>query len=179
MPVLFLIDCYRGIGQGLFRDPCRSFCLTDLEKYFLCRDYPVTYIPVLTPYQRLRTNRVRMGRNESALKTEPILFFRVMRRLESLRDEMRLVFEFVGSVDTAFSVLSLRQGLHIWCTPVVTDPVKAFQAKSIYHPLIEKCVPNDIGIRDRSVLLTGSNMSGKTSFIRTIGVITIRGGAYY
>jgi hypothetical protein len=106
---------------------------------------------------------------------EPILFFRVMRRLESLRNEVHLVFEFVGSVDIALSVLSLRQGLHTWCTPVVRDPVKAFQAKSIYHPLIENCVPNDMSIQDRSVLLTGSNMSGKTSFIRTVGVNTITG----
>ena len=106
---------------------------------------------------------------------EPILFFRVMGRLEGLRKEMGAVFEFVGSVDMALSVLSLRQCLHTWCTPVITDPVKDFKTKSIYHPLIENCVSNDIGMEDCSILLTGSNMSGKTSFIRTIGVNTITG----
>lgn len=47
--------------------------------------------------------------------------------------------------------------------------------KSIYHPLIDNCVPNSIHVKDKSILLTGSNMSGKTSFIRTIGVNLITG----
>ncbi|GHT87791.1 hypothetical protein FACS189474_1520 [Bacteroidia bacterium] len=40
----------------------------------------------------------------------------------------------------------------------------------MYHPLIESCVPNSIETNGESVLLTGSNMSGKTTFIRTIGL---------
>lgn len=48
------------------------------------------------------------------------------------------------------------------------------EAKNIKHPLIHKdlCVGNDFGLKDSSqvVLLTGSNMSGKTTFMRTIGI---------
>jgi DNA mismatch repair ATPase MutS len=45
----------------------------------------------------------------------------------------------------------------------------------IYHPLIPDCIQNSISISDKSILLTGSNMSGKTSFIRTIGLSAITG----
>ena len=40
----------------------------------------------------------------------------------------------------------------------------------VYHPLIEQCVPNTLDTAGKSVLLTGSNMSGKTTFIRTIAL---------
>ena len=45
----------------------------------------------------------------------------------------------------------------------------------MYHPLIESCVPNSLDVDGKSVLLTGSNMSGKTSFIRTAGINVICG----
>ncbi|KEO73604.1 MutS-related protein [Anditalea andensis] len=47
------------------------------------------------------------------------------------------------------------------------------KVKAIRHPLIlpDSCVPNDFNlpIEDKIVLLTGSNMSGKTTFMRTVG----------
>ena len=48
-------------------------------------------------------------------------------------------------------------------------------ARSICHPLIEHCVPNDLSLSGKSMLVTGSNMSGKTSFIRTIAVNLLLG----
>jgi DNA mismatch repair ATPase MutS len=48
-------------------------------------------------------------------------------------------------------------------------------AKDVYHPLIHDCVKNSIQAGQKSVLLTGSNMSGKTSFIRAIGLNMIMG----
>ena len=38
------------------------------------------------------------------------------------------------------------------------------------HPIVREPVPNSIDIKGVSVLVTGSNMSGKTTFLRTIGV---------
>lgn len=46
--------------------------------------------------------------------------------------------------------------------------------KAIRHPLLNpnSCVPNDFSLpqEDKIVLLTGSNMSGKTTFMRTLGI---------
>lgn len=48
-------------------------------------------------------------------------------------------------------------------------------ARSICHPLIDNCVPNDLSLSEKSMIITGSNMSGKTSFIRTIAVNLLLG----
>jgi hypothetical protein len=58
--------------------------------------------------------------------------------------------------------------------PNVLDKELAIQAKGLAHPLIKKQnrVPNDIviGHTEKLLLITGSNMSGKTTFLRTLGV---------
>ena len=58
--------------------------------------------------------------------------------------------------------------------PNVLEKELAIQAKGVAHPLIKKQnrVPNDIfiGHTEKLLLITGSNMSGKTTFLRTLGV---------
>jgi DNA mismatch repair ATPase MutS len=50
----------------------------------------------------------------------------------------------------------------------------------MYHPLIYNCVPNSIHTRtDEGVLITGSNMSGKTTFIRSIAINTLLAQTIY
>ncbi len=104
---------------------------------------------------------------------EPLLLFGILRRLNSKRTELENVFRFVGHIDSLVSISSLRAGEENYCLPEISEGKLSFQ--KIYHPLIENCVTNSINLKDKSVLLTGSNMSGKTSFIRTVGLNVITG----
>lgn len=106
---------------------------------------------------------------------EPILLFNVLNQLDTKRKEIEKVYEFVGQVDILISIASLRKGLDLWCKPNICTEAKNLLAEEIYHPLIPNCIRNSIEINNKSVLLTGSNMSGKTSFIRTIGLNVIAG----
>lgn len=106
---------------------------------------------------------------------EPILLFGVLKQLDTKRKEIEDVFIFVGHVDSLISIASLRKGLDKYCVPKVTNEQKGIVARGVYHPLIADCVPNSIQVDQKSILLTGSNMSGKTSFIRTIGINVISG----
>lgn len=105
---------------------------------------------------------------------EPLLLFGVLNRLNTKREEITNVFEFVGRVDMLISIASLREGLDYFCIPEI-DNNKRIKATEIYHPLIINCTPNTIEVCEKSVLLTGSNMAGKTSFIRTIGLNILTG----
>ncbi len=106
---------------------------------------------------------------------EPILLFSVLKELDTKRKEMEEIFVFTGKIDSLISVASLRVGLNKYCIPEIVSNKKYLDAKDIYHPLIADCVENSIQIDSKSVLLTGSNMSGKTSFIRTVGINVITG----
>jgi hypothetical protein len=106
---------------------------------------------------------------------EPLFLFGTLKRIDTKRKEIEDVFLFVGEIDAIVSIASLRKGLTNFCTPKIIDGQKRLSAKEVYHPLIENCVKNDLQVNDKSILLTGSNMSGKTSFIRTIAINVITG----
>ena len=106
---------------------------------------------------------------------EPLLLFGILKQLDTKRKEIEKVFSFVGYIDSLISIASLRQGLNQFCLPGIKDKGKVLEVTEMYHPLIVNCVPNSIQVVNKSILLTGSNMSGKTSFIRTIGLNTITG----
>jgi len=105
---------------------------------------------------------------------EPLLLFGVLRRLNTKRKEIEDVFRFVGHIDMLISIASLRKGLDTYCLPEIIQDSEII-AKNISHPLIFNCTTNSIQILEKSILLTGSNMSGKTSFIRSIGLNVITG----
>ena len=105
---------------------------------------------------------------------EPILFYRFQKSLKNNKDDIRKLFIFIGEIDSAISCASLQSGELNWIKPNFINN-KRVSTKEMYHPLIENCVPNDLTLEDSSLLLTGSNMSGKTTFIRTFGINAIVG----
>ena len=107
---------------------------------------------------------------------EPILLFHVLKKLEAHRTQMETLFTFVGEIDTVLSIEAFRNTLPYWCESEFSNgQEKYFQAIDLYHPLIPEAVSNSITLENRSALLTGSNMSGKTTFIRTVGINAILG----
>ena len=110
-----------------------------------------------------------------AFLIEPLLLFGVLKQLDTRRPEIENVFCFVGQIDSLVSIANLRSGLKAYCLPIINDKDISVSTLNIYHPLIENCVTNNLDVNGKSILLTGSNMSGKTSFIRTIGLNFITG----
>ncbi len=106
---------------------------------------------------------------------EPLLLFGVLKRLDTRRKEIEAVYMFVGRIDALISIASLRKGTGSWCIPKIDEANSLIEANEIYHPLLIDCVANNIKVNDKSILLTGSNMSGKTTFIRAIGINAITG----
>jgi DNA mismatch repair ATPase MutS len=100
--------------------------------------------------------------------SEPNTLFRTFRIIDAKKTDIEAVFAYVGRIDMLLSVVHLQESLPYYCKPQWTD--EDLQMTDIYHPLIEECIPNTLNTIGKSVLLTGSNMSGKTTFIRTIAL---------
>ena len=84
---------------------------------------------------------------------------------------LRAMYEALGTIDVMCSVAVLRGEERRWCRPVFRAArARALDAIAVSHPLMEQPVANSVHIDGRNILLTGSNMSGKSTFIRTLGV---------
>jgi len=75
-----------------------------------------------------------------------------------------------GDVDAAISIASFRASRSDWTRPQFQDAGTSCELIDLRHPLVPDAVPNSIAVRPgRGILVTGSNMSGKSTLLRTVG----------
>jgi len=87
----------------------------------------------------------------------------------------------LGEFESLLSFSHLPNVTNETCVPMVASN-KTFEAKNLGHPLItnENRVSNDVACKNNIFIISGSNMSGKTTFMRTVGVnlILARAGSF-
>ena len=93
---------------------------------------------------------------------------KVMKRLMNNVENYLTVYRCIGELDVAISTASFRKSLPWCCTPEYTDE-KRLEMTEVYHPLIKDPVANDFAV-EKSCLITGSNASGKSTFIKAVAV---------
>ena len=77
----------------------------------------------------------------------------------------------IGEIDAAQSIATWRAERDDWTRPQFSDRASGATMSAVRHPLIDEPVPNDVTLTPgRGLLITGSNMSGKTTFLRTVGL---------
>ena len=74
-------------------------------------------------------------------------------------------FELIGNLECMMSLANVGIDNEVYTKPEDGN----LEGADMYHPLIKDCVSNSFNL-DGGVILTGSNMSGKTTFMRTIGI---------
>jgi hypothetical protein len=100
---------------------------------------------------------------------EYVIFYSFIDSITAKRESIEKMYLFIGEIDAAISTASLMEDEIQQCSPNFTVN-KEIKTKDLLHPLIENCVANNLTLQDKSVLLTGSNMSGKTTFIRSVAI---------
>ena len=110
---------------------------------------------------------------------EVTAFILTLEMIRQTQDDLHKVFITIGYLEAAISIASLRQGIPYFSTPYFSEPKKSLTVEELYHPLIKNPVANNLKIDGHSLLITGSNMSGKTTFLRTLGVNAIMAQTVY
>jgi hypothetical protein len=111
---------------------------------------------------------------------------RVMQGLERWKErhgaELRGWLRTLGEVDALTGLAALAHAHPEWCFPSVrTRGDSRLIIESLGHPLLppRSCVHNDVelGPPGTFLLVTGSNMSGKSTLLRAIGLNVVLAGA--
>ncbi|WP_460294660.1 MutS family DNA mismatch repair protein [Clostridium sardiniense] len=100
----------------------------------------------------------------------------IVENLEDWRSqnskELEVWIDVISEIDALSSISNIYFDFDKFTFPKISDK-KEVKGKAIGHPLIgEKAVRNDYSLSNnkRVTLITGSNMSGKSTFLRTIGL---------
>lgn len=96
---------------------------------------------------------------------------KVMRRLQKHVPAYFAVYECIGEIDTAVCTASLRKNIPWYCIPEETEQ-KEIYMEEVYHLLIKDPIANSLHL-EKGCLITGSNASGKSTFIKAVAVNAI------
>ena len=97
----------------------------------------------------------------------------MIREAKKYEQQLRIMYDTIGYLDTMLSTASCRIMYGEYCVPQFSHHANGkFAVTEMYHPLIPEGVRNSI-TAERSVLLTGSNASGKSTFIKTVALNAI------
>lgn len=100
-------------------------------------------------------------------------FYSAIGKIEKHLQELRQLFEIIGYLDALISIASFRLDYPNHCLPIFSSNAGKYRVQGIYHPLLTQPIANSFEFHSKNVLITGSNMAGKTTFLKTMGVNAI------
>lgn len=119
------------------------------------------------------------GGMEDAILTATLLdlitYEYLKNKLGRCHDDVFTIHEYLGQLDAAISIASYRASVDVYTEPVLQfDFVNSrhIHAKGLIHPLLAGAVPNDC-ITEQSFLITGSNASGKSTYLKAVALAAI------
>ncbi len=99
------------------------------------------------------------------------------------KEKVKEWLDTIGRIEAYISLSNLQYNHPMWCVPRVSDDYITLEAKDMAHPLIsyKDRVSNDFYLTKPGevAIITGANMSGKSTFLKTIGVnivLSLAGG---
>lgn len=98
-------------------------------------------------------------------------YYSIINIIKQNKKSLIELYALVGKIEAYISVASYRTKIKNYCLPTFIDNKnKLFRVENACHPLLEDGVPNSISLNNKGIILTGSNMSGKSTFMRTLAL---------
>ena len=198
--LVIMAMCFAMLDYYKMKRPIEKYiisCRFLLKTLDSAREMAKLEIPEIRPYQeaiskaarsfgRLKRNTFFLmngSRSDGDLLTGIILYLNscfhidliqfstVVKEMKKHIPEFEILVENMGKIEAMISIASFRQCMEAYCVPQleVSGNTVFLEAEQLYHPLIQEAVKNSIHTR-RNVLLTGSNASGKSTFLKTVAV---------
>ena len=143
-------------------------------------------LQTLTSSERFVTKELKdlqtkiMDAQENSVKLEIELFAQIRQKLLSVLPQLQSCAKAIAVADVLsnFAEVALNNNYH---RPIINNDVKHIKIIEGRHPIVEKLnkeemfVPNDalLNQEQSTLLITGPNMAGKSTFMRQVALITL------
>lgn len=81
------------------------------------------------------------------------------------KEDIKKLYYLLGKIDAEIAIISISKAYDTK-DAIFSDNIRGID---LYNPLLKSAVPNDLNL-NKSILLTGSNASGKSTYLRTCGI---------
>ncbi|MBY6771812.1 DNA mismatch repair protein MutS [Clostridium botulinum] len=110
---------------------------------------------------------------------EECAYYKVSEVLKYKKEYIMNIFHILGELEALLSISGYQKNLkEDYVNPIFTKEV-FLDIKEGIHPLLDKPVANSISIKDKGIVLTGTNMSGKSTFLRMLGINILLSQTFY
>ena len=178
------INSYKGVNPIFKKITSFSFCSSKMKKIQKEMEKGVgsgLYLNKLDAINSLRNNIISSFLFNGFFCINLFLMHEFCLFLKQDLDELKRGIIDIEELEAMISLANIGICFENKCMPVLTDKV-GICFDFLIHPLLgEKvCVPNSFESDSGVNIITGSNMGGKTSFLRTIGmnIILMNSGTY-
>ncbi len=104
------------------------------------------------------------------LLLEEAAYYKLSSELKEKKNYLLDLYYIIGEIEALASVASYQSGLDTpYTKPKFYQELKLNISEGI-HPLVKNPVANSININKHGIILTGTNMSGKSTFLRMLGI---------
>lgn len=154
------------------------------------KDKVISLTPLLDPFRKLNkiVGKLQMKKASSysgdifALINDYLIgatlweftnYNKVLEGLKGKEEQYLTLYRVIGELDMAIAIASFRESIPEYCIPEF-DEDKSIVMEEVYHPLTKNPVCNSITL-DHNCIITGSNASGKSTFIKCVAVNVLLG----
>lgn len=110
---------------------------------------------------------------------EETAYYAISDKIRDQKEVLMDLYYTVGEIEALISIAGYQHNLkEPFVKPNFIEGI-TLNIEDGMHPLIDNAVGNSINIRNQGIVLTGTNMSGKSTFLRMLGVNIILAQSFY
>ena len=163
---------------GYYIEVTNSF-LNQVPDYYIRKQTTTTGERYIIPELKEMEYKI-LNSTEEALKLESALYAQIKEEVKKYIDELLISSKAIATLDCLLSLATVA-AKNNYVKPVINDKISHLKIVNGRHPVVEammntnEFVPNDCEFNDstKTILLTGPNMAGKSTYMRQVAIITL------
>jgi hypothetical protein len=164
------------VEQHTFRAPCLQSLETELSSHQIKGSYAIARLRTIVDFIDSRDNMIVRILNIPFMYSVQVAFAAENWR-QAHGHAVRSWLKIIGEIEALLCLSAYSHEHPDDPFPEFVQGAVCFNATDLGHPLVPaaKCVRNDVRLSDgkRVFLVSGSNMSGKSTLLRTVGINTV------